>query len=87
MILRFLDCEEGIVEVAVEWSPRFDYARIRTQIEEVPGGWLATGGGEALFLCGPESAAIDATGRDAVLRAWFTMREGERRVLQTRWGS
>lgn len=86
VIVRMLDCEEGTVEVAVEWSPRFDYARTRTQIEEVPGGWLATGGGEALFLCGPESAAIDEAGRDAVLRARFTMREGERRVLQTHWG-
>ncbi len=86
VIIRILECEEGVVDVAVEWSPRFDYARIQTWIEEVPGGWLATGGGEALFLCGLESDESDASRRDATLRARFTMRKGDRRLLQTRWG-
>ncbi|WP_292518895.1 glycoside hydrolase family 15 protein [Methanoculleus sp.] len=86
VILRFLDCEEGAVDVAVEWSPRFDYARARTCIERVPGGWLATGGGEALFLCGLDGARVASTGQGTTLRARFAMHEGERRILQTRWG-
>ncbi|MDN7012086.1 glycoside hydrolase family 15 protein [Methanoculleus sp. FWC-SCC3] len=86
VILRILDCEEGTVEVAVEWSPRFDYAQARTSIEAVPGGWLATSGGEAIFLCGLEDAGIDSNGQGANLHARFMMQEGDRRVLQTRWG-
>lgn len=85
-IIRILNCEEGSVEVVVEWSPRFDYARSRAQIEEVSGGWLATGGDEAMFLCGPEDAGIDADGRNAALHSRFTMREGEMRPLEVHWG-
>ncbi|MFY9194577.1 MAG: trehalase-like domain-containing protein, partial [Methanoculleus sp.] len=85
-IIRILNCEEGAVEVVVEWSPRFDYARSRAQIEEVSGGWLATGGDEAMFLCGPEDAGIDADGRNATLHSRFTMREGEMRPLEVHWG-
>jgi len=86
VILRILDCEEGTVEVAVEWSPQFDYARARTRIEAIPNGWLATGGGEAMYLCGLPTGTIDLNGQGANLHARFTMQEGDRRVLQVRWG-
>jgi GH15 family glucan-1,4-alpha-glucosidase len=86
VILRILDCEEGTVEVTAVWSPRFDYARARTRIEEIPNGWLATGGGETMFLCGLPTGTIDSNGRGANLHARFVMQAGDRRVLQMRWG-
>lgn len=86
VITRILRCEEGTVEAVVKWSPRFDYARSQTQIESVPAGWLATGGGEAMFLCGPDDAKIDENGRNATLHSRITMHEGEKKLIEIRWG-
>ncbi|MDQ3605749.1 MAG: DUF5911 domain-containing protein, partial [Gemmatimonadota bacterium] len=49
-IHRLLHCEGGEVEVEVEWSPRFDYARAAMRVQQVPGGWLALAGDARLAL-------------------------------------
>ncbi|MDN7024626.1 glycoside hydrolase family 15 protein [Methanoculleus sp. FWC-SCC1] len=86
-ILRILDCSGSDIDVAVEWSPRFDYSRAVTVIEEAPGGWRATGGKETLCLSGVAGAAVRDEGSGPGLHARFTMRDGERRVLVCRWGT
>jgi GH15 family glucan-1,4-alpha-glucosidase len=86
-LYRILDCDEGAVEVAVEWSPRFDYARGTTEIEQVPGGWLATDGRDDMTLFGLEEAEVVEEAGGHTLRARLPMRAGERRVLIARWGT
>ncbi len=86
-IQRILHCWGGQVEVEVEWSPRFDYARARTRIERCPGGWLASGGDQIMVLAGLEDAEIGDEGHGPVLRARFRMGPGDKRALVTRWDS
>ncbi len=86
-LYRILDCEEGAVEVAVEWSPRFDYARGTTDIERIPDGWLATDGRDDMTLFGMEEGRGAGEAGGHTLRAKFPMRAGERRILIARWGT
>lgn len=86
-IHRIATCEEGTVELAVEWSPRFDYGRAATRMERTDGGWLATGGGDRLSLGGIGDAVITDEESGPVLRARIRMEKGERMVLVMRWGT
>lgn len=86
-IYRLLECERGEVEVEVEWSPRFDYARALVDIEKSDGGWVATGGGERMSLGWLEEGEIRQAQAGPELHARFTLRAGEQRLLVTRWGS
>ncbi|KAF5088593.1 MAG: glycoside hydrolase family 15 protein [Methanoculleus horonobensis] len=86
-LYRILDCEEGAVEVAVEWSPRFDYARGTTEIERVPNGWMATDGRDDMTLFGTQEGEVAEEADGHTLLAAFPMRAGERRVLIARWGT
>jgi GH15 family glucan-1,4-alpha-glucosidase len=86
-IHRILECEGDEVEVEVEWSPRFDYARALTRIVPVDGGWLAEWERDRLTLCGLDDAEIKDEEFGSVLRARFRMRGGERRVVVTRWNT
>ena len=97
-LLRLLRCEEGEVEVGLEWSPRFDYARAVTNIERTESGALAHAGetenetgGEVMALAGfprapSGSVKISDDGHGSVLRARFTLRAGERMALVNRYG-
>ncbi|MBI0584776.1 MAG: glycoside hydrolase family 15 protein [Methanomassiliicoccus sp.] len=83
-ILRLLSCQEGDVEIDVEWSPRFDYARREVRMERCPEGWTATAGSERMTLSGlDDGVVVDDHG--PVLRGRLRLREGERAVLATRW--
>jgi GH15 family glucan-1,4-alpha-glucosidase len=86
-IHRIIHCEGEGVEVEVEWSPRFDYARAATSIQKGEGGWLAMAGGQKITLCGHVGGRITDEGFGPVLRGRFRMADGERRALITRWGS
>jgi pentatricopeptide repeat protein len=87
-LYRILDCVRGGVEAAVEWSPRFDYARGTTGISRIPGGWLATDGRDDMTLFGlGEDGAVEEDEGGHTLRARIPMREGDRRVLIARWGT
>ena len=87
-LYRILECSRGSVEVAVEWSPRFDYARGTTGVSRIPGGWLATDGRDDMTLFGLEGAGeIEREEGGHTLRAEIPMREGDRRVLIARWGT
>ncbi|MDV2481425.1 glycoside hydrolase family 15 protein [Methanoculleus sp. Wushi-C6] len=87
-LYRILECSRGSVEVAVEWSPRFDYSRGTTGVSRIPGGWLATDGRDDMTLFGLEDAGeVERAEGGHTLRAEIPMREGERRVLIARWGT
>ncbi len=86
-IHRLLGCEREGIEVEVEWSPRFDYARAETRIERADGGWLARGGDDILSLAGLDEGEIEEDETGPTVRARFRMKKGEQRVLVTRWGS
>ncbi|MDD3216574.1 MAG: glycoside hydrolase family 15 protein [Methanoculleus sp.] len=87
-LYRILECAGGSVEAAVEWSPRFDYARGTTGISRIPGGWFATDGRDDMTLFGIEEAGKVEEGEGGhTLRAEIPMREGDRRVLIARWGT
>jgi GH15 family glucan-1,4-alpha-glucosidase len=84
-IVRLLLCQEGEVDVELEWSPRFDYARQAVEITPIDGGWRASGGGEKLFLTGVEGGELHQEENGPVLRARWRMQGGEERVLVTSW--
>lgn len=88
-IYRILHCEQGEIEVEVEWAPRFDYARVPAHIERGERGFQATGGLERLTLVGlpSEAGQILEDGGAPLVRARFRLRRGERQVLVTRYGS
>jgi len=50
VVFRKATCERGVVDLEVEFRPRFDYARAPTKVEQRDGGLLATGDGEQAFL-------------------------------------
>ena len=84
---RLLFCDEGEVEVVLEWSPRFDYARADTKMELTPNGATAWTDGERLALAGlPPGSAHLAQAEGPTLRAQFVLKEGEHLPLITRYG-
>jgi GH15 family glucan-1,4-alpha-glucosidase len=90
-IHRLIRCEGGEVEVEVEWSPRFDYARVDSSIHEADGGWLAEAGdGEGrLLLAGiheGEGSVADAE-HGPILSARLQMKGGESRAIVSRWNT
>lgn len=87
-LYRILECNRGSVEAAVEWSPRFDYARGMTGVSRIPRGWLATDGRDDMTLFGLEGAGeIEEEEGGHTLRAEIPMQEGDRCVLIARWGT
>ncbi|MBA2669519.1 MAG: glycoside hydrolase family 15 protein, partial [Gemmatimonadetes bacterium] len=88
---RLIRCEGGEVEVEVEWSPRFDYARVDSSIHESDEGWLAeTGDGEGrLLLAGIQEGegAVADDEHGPIFRARLQMNGGESRAIVSRWHS
>ncbi len=85
-IIRLIECEGGEAELDVEWSPRFDYARVTPMIERAPGGAVARGGTRPLALGGLPDFAVRIEDDGLTVRARLRLADGERRVLVTRWG-
>jgi GH15 family glucan-1,4-alpha-glucosidase len=88
-IHRLIRCEAGEVEVEIEWSPRFDYARVEASLHSTDSRWLAESedGEGKLFLTGlrdDEGSVVDEE-HGPVLRARLQMKAGETRVLVSRW--
>lgn len=51
-IFRKLTCEDGHVDMAVEFEPRFDYARTKPTVERARHGVVATSDEKEVFLSG-----------------------------------
>jgi GH15 family glucan-1,4-alpha-glucosidase len=84
-LVRMIECRDGEVTVELEWSPRLDYARAGTKIGRAGDGWQASGGGDSLHLAGAPDADLAEEANGPVLRARWSMKQGERRALVTRW--
>jgi GH15 family glucan-1,4-alpha-glucosidase len=85
-IHRIVACESGSVEVDVVWSPRFDYARARTEIEQRGDGFIARGAGGELTLAGVRGGHVGHGPYGPEVRERFRLSAGERTVLVTRYG-
>ncbi|MFC5972283.1 glycoside hydrolase family 15 protein [Halomarina salina] len=78
-IYRQVACTEGTVELDVEFSPRFDFARAETTVESIEEGAFASGDDRRLFLSSPVDLDTDGDGAtatfslDAHESAWFTL--------------
>jgi len=84
---RLVECVRGQADVKVEWSPRLDYARGRTEINRDgrDGHWRASLGDSLLTLTGfDEGRVVDLDGPSVV--GAFHLSEGGSRALMTRWG-
>ncbi len=49
-LFRKIECTAGRIEMKLQFSPRFDYARVVPMLENFHGGILARGGNQKLFL-------------------------------------
>ena len=87
-IHRLVACEAGEVDVEVEWSPRFDYARVAPRMRRVAGGFEAETAGRRLSLVGlpPDVAVIAELGGGPAVHGRIRLRSGERLALVTRYG-
>lgn len=88
-LYRLVHCPEGTVEVEVEWSPRFDYARATTRVERHDGGFVAYAGAERMALGGLGADGTDVRGVDGrpVLRARFRLSAGMSMALVARYNT
>lgn len=88
-LYRLVQCVEGTVEVELEWSPRFDYARAATRVERRNGGFVAYAGSECMALGGVGVERADIRDEDAgpVLRARFRLSAGASVALVARYGA
>jgi GH15 family glucan-1,4-alpha-glucosidase len=89
-LVRMLVARGSPVDVELEWSPRFDYARATTRIERAEWGAVADGDGQRMVLAGlPPGAdvAIDGDGSGPTLRARFTLRESAPIALVSHFGA
>ncbi len=86
-IHRILECSGDTMDVDVEWSPRFDYARASTKIDEVGDGWVATDGNEKLSVSNISNGRVIDGKYGPVLYAPFKMNDGDKKVIITRWNS
>jgi GH15 family glucan-1,4-alpha-glucosidase len=84
-IHRLIRCERGSAEVAVEWSPRLDYARGTTAIEPRKNGFVARCGSRQLSLGGLSVGEVVDTDSGPEVLATLQLQEGETLALITRW--
>jgi GH15 family glucan-1,4-alpha-glucosidase len=89
VILRRLRCEGRPMEVELIWSPRFDYARGKTSISRVAGGFLARGSNGEQLVLGETfpNALIEDDGAGPSVWARFTVDPNRPLWLETRWAA
>lgn len=86
-IYRLVKCERASATIEIDWSPRFDYARARTEIRQLAAGvFLASAGGESLVLNGVGGdVTITHDDYGPTLRARIDLAPGEQRALVMRY--
>ena len=82
-LYRLVEVLKGEVEVRVAFSPRFDYARSKTLLEEDKGAIIAKGKGEAIVL---SSTLPLACNQDASVTTW-RVTQGTRVWLHLEYGT
>lgn len=87
-IVRRVTCDEGAIELNVAFTPRFDYARMSTSVEQANSGLIARGNGEQLVLW--TTTDLEPDGREgahgrctlsADETAWFVLQYNTRRPV------
>jgi GH15 family glucan-1,4-alpha-glucosidase len=81
-ILRKATCQQGRVELEIEFKPRFDYARAVPVLEPTNDGAIARWQKESLFLQSPFPLELG----EGEARGIFTMGEGETGWFIVRYG-
>jgi GH15 family glucan-1,4-alpha-glucosidase len=83
-VYRKLDCEDGALELAVTFEPRFDYARDVPDVEPADDGVVAIGDDERAIVSGDVPLEPSADGHAAA--ATVTVAAGETRWLALGYG-
>ncbi|WP_226008132.1 glycoside hydrolase family 15 protein [Natrinema salinisoli] len=83
-VYRKLDCEDGPLEVEIEFDPRFDYARDVPEIELTADGVVATGNDEQAVLSA--DLPLETVGDGHGASAAETLESGETRWLVLSYG-
>ncbi|MCR4328617.1 MAG: glycoside hydrolase family 15 protein [Patescibacteria group bacterium] len=73
ILFRKVECTKGFVACGLTFKPRFDYARVKPQIEGTDTGIVAIAGEEKLFLDMPAVFYV----KDHTASASFTLSKGE----------
>jgi len=73
IVIRSVSCQNGTVEIELEYAPRFEYGLIFPLLRPIQGGIVARGGADVLVLSTPMQLAIDGS----IARARFTLQAGE----------
>src|SRR6516225_9633034 len=73
IVLRTVSCLSGMVEIELEYAPRFEYGLIYPLLRPIQGGILARGGADVLVL----SSSIELAIEGSIARARFTLKAGE----------
>jgi GH15 family glucan-1,4-alpha-glucosidase len=73
IVLRTVSCPSGMVEIELEYAPRFEYGLIHPLLRPIQGGILARGGADVLVL----STSIELAIKGSIARARFTLKAGE----------
>ncbi|WP_049926938.1 glycoside hydrolase family 15 protein [Halopiger goleimassiliensis] len=78
VLYRKIACDEGCVDLAVEFEPRFDYGRAETSIELTEAGILAEGERERTLLESPIDLEITSgNGRNGRITGEQSLEEGD----------
>ena len=83
-IYRNVSCTEGDVDLAVEFDPRFDYARADSRVESISDGVVASGDARRLTLSSPLALDCGDGVADGTLSLseydseWFVLEYGTR---------
>jgi alpha,alpha-trehalase len=73
IVLRSISCLSGMVEIELEYAPRFEYGLIFPLLKPIQGGILTRGGADVLVLSSPVELSIEGS----MARARFTLQAGE----------
>lgn len=82
---RMVECIRGKVDLDVEWSPRFDYARGLPEIRRTE-VWTAASGGSVLTLSGFQEGEVRETPYGQSVKGTLPLEAGDRRAMICRWG-
>ncbi|HEX21734.1 MAG TPA: glycoside hydrolase family 15 protein, partial [Actinobacteria bacterium] len=91
-VYRKIVCEQGQIDLAVSFQPRFDYARAKTVLKLDDKGILATSNSEHIFLKSSALLKIENAGAKGILSmkagdvAWLALQYGHERPLETQNG-
>ena len=85
-LYRKVTCTEGPVDLSVEFSPRFDYARSETAVDRVTEGVVATNDGRQVGLVSPVDLRVtDGIGNGDTARGGERLSAGDERWFLLRY--